>query len=152
MSNILKTMTLFVSHGRRHGRHTFGYPLTDYHFNTGLYVDLYGPCAPTHVFDVRLANYTWYNQFDNIFVMATPASVLLSSGFWRNVKRWLRPGGVIWSILPRDALFIRKLRRRVLLKTSDQFANEVATKTGFVVLPPPSESVDNYKYLVLQKP
>lgn len=134
---------LFIAHGRKHARKAIFPPLVSDPrlFDAGVYVDVNPACDPTFVADVRVPGIepwgTLARRFDFVFVMAVLSGVLLAPEFWLNVRRWLKPGGVVMSILPRVALFEAGGRARdeagraVLDKAA--FNLRVARATGLVI-------------------
>lgn len=108
--------TLFVSHGAVHMQHDYGYlPLRHNlatFFRTGVMVDINPRSEPDYVMDVtdKACSGAFRSQFDNIFVMATPSCVLKNKQFWKNVYGWLKPRGMILSMLPRYSLRLSRMR------------------------------------------
>lgn len=122
MANIL-----FVAHGKKHPRHNPGYKcLKQYLFSSykSTFVDINPKCQPTYVMDVTHGNSDFFDwQFDHIFVIFAHYSVLNSRVFWHNVSAWLKPGGMIHTVLPpvisnrkKDYLFGYKISKYTDLK------------------------------------
>jgi len=97
--------TLFVAHGSNHSRNNPGFTaLTRDMFGhkSSVFVDINPNCNPTHVMDVTKNQIDFFEKrFDTIFLIFAHYSVMKSRIFWHNVSGWLKPGGVVHTVLPR---------------------------------------------------
>lgn len=125
---MIPTRVLFVTHGRRYAFSNPGYRILANNYSDfiehGVFLDIDPRCDPTHVVDVtdNLVDF-FEEQFDYIFCMYTPANVLRSKQFWYNISGWLKPGGIVHTILPRtvykltpDYMFGFKIYRQIGLE------------------------------------
>jgi hypothetical protein len=97
---------LFVAHGTKHPKNNPGYRMLKHtHFTSprSIFVDMDPDCSPTHVMDVTENNRNFFGkiQFDHIFVIFAHYTVLESCAFWYNVSAWLKPCGIVHTIIPR---------------------------------------------------
>ncbi len=123
---------LFVTHGKKHKWDNPGYTLLDDVKRSWLkratYVDIDPWCKPSIVMDVTQNNMdSFEKQFDYIFCMYTPYYVLLSKQFWYNVNAWLKPGGIVHTVVPRkiskkynDDLLAIVIQRMTGLRMADK--------------------------------
>lgn len=100
------TNVLFVAHGKLHARHNPGYKMLKNKFfrsHRSTYIDIDPRCQPTHIIDATENHQSFFGhkKFDHIFVMYAHYSVLESMCFWHNIASWLKPGGMIYTIIPR---------------------------------------------------
>ena len=139
---------LFVAHGRSHDRKCPGYKALHLNRNefyaNGTYVDIDPSCNPTYVLDVTENHIDFFEkEFDHIFVMYAPTEVLTSKQFWHNTASWLKPGGIVHTIVPK--LMYKK-------KRDYMYANSIATRTGLRVLPKQNFLISRKPAIILQKP
>lgn len=138
---------LFVCHGTAHKHenpgYRFLYRLPGYCYTTGTYVDCDPECKPTHVLDVTENNVDFFeDQFDYVFLMFAPSEVLKSRQFWWNVMGWLKPGGIVQTIVP------RQITRR---QKDWMFGTRIAAKTGMRLLEKKEYMVNRRSAIVLTK-
>lgn len=97
---------LLVGHGRQHLTVSPHTPL-DYKglakedLKNAVYVDIDPECKPDKVMDVTENHMDSFEmQFDHIYIMYLPSWVLKSKQLWYNVAAWLKPGGIVQTVLP----------------------------------------------------
>lgn len=142
------TQVLFVAHGRSDRRKCPGYRVlrrkAKEFYDTGVYVDIDPSCNPTHVMDVTKANQGFFdNEFDHIFIMYAPSDVLKSKQFWLNAAAWLKPGGIVHTIIPS---MISDKKKDYL------YGHAVAKKAGLKSLPKKRFMTNRFPAIILQKP
>lgn len=103
---MMQPRVLFVTHGHKHAQSNPGYRILaanhSQFFANAVYVDINPKTHPTYILDVTKNHTDFFEeQFDYIFCMFTPAPVLRSKTFWYNIASWLKPGGIVHTVLPR---------------------------------------------------
>lgn len=143
---------LFITHGRHHRRCNPGYKVLEMMperiYRQCDFIDSDDDCYPTVIADVKECNIDIFDkQFDYIFCMYTPCDVLKSKQFWHNVSAWLKPGGIVQTILPR--FIYRKYKERVFgSKISNWTRLSMVKKDGWFIHPsqPGIVLMKNYTY------
>jgi hypothetical protein len=113
---------LFVAHGRKHDPGNPGYAdLHPTYFESAVHVDANPKCRPDHVLDVTSpqAHAFFRAEFDRIYLIYAPYTIIRSHQFWRNAHNWLKRDGIVMTVLPdiiaektKDTAFARKICSR----------------------------------------
>jgi hypothetical protein len=131
---------LFVAHGTKHHENNPGYRMLKRKYfssKRSIFIDIDPDCKPTHVMDVTEKNNSFFGKrhFDHIFVIFAHYTVLESSAFWYNVSAWLKPNGIVHTIIPRimyaftsDTDYAKNITKHTDLRTLDK--NKYMYKRG----------------------
>ena len=120
---------MFVCHGKKHEYSNPGYKYLNRNMmssDRAVFIDYSPKYDPTYAIDVTDNHMDMFEkQFDHIFIMFAPDWVLTSKQFWFNVYGWLKPGGIVQTVLPKN----------IYRNTRDYMVGfKIAQKTGMRLL------------------